>query len=213
MLDQLCEPFIDSTFAKVDKIDVNYFRRSPRIVIADETKINADQKMSDDFYAQGDAEGTNNFISEIFFMTVAAHHYGTEAANAKTQQIRRELKHLEQQLEHMKKERPKFQANPMQLRIFDQHFQKYEAALERGRSVLHAIQGILLDDQSQQRSMLFMRYVIVWLMRLAVPGSEYPKTPLALPLPEEQTMVFRCLPEYVIEDIVDNFKFITSTLR
>ena len=36
--------------------------------------------------------------------------------------------------------------------------------------------------------------------------------PLHLPLKEEQPEVFKCLPEYFLEDIVDNFKFITRHL-
>ncbi|KAI7057695.1 ubiquitin conjugation factor E4, partial [Hortaea werneckii] len=31
ILDQLCEPFLDATFSKIDKIDPNYLRRSPRV--------------------------------------------------------------------------------------------------------------------------------------------------------------------------------------
>jgi ubiquitin conjugation factor E4 B len=70
-----------------------------------------------------------------------------------------------------------------------------------------ATQGVLLDEVAQARSMQFMRYVIVWLLRLVSPG--FPKKPLDLPLPEQQPMAFQCLPEYFLEDIVDNFKFIT----
>jgi ubiquitin conjugation factor E4 B len=57
--------------------------------------------------------------------------------------------------------------------------------------------------------MQLMRYVIVWLLRLASPGAAFPKQELQLPLPAEQSMAFQCLPEYFVEDIVGNFKFIT----
>ena len=42
-LDQLCEPFMDATFSKIDRIDVDYLRRKPRVDIREETKLNADQ--------------------------------------------------------------------------------------------------------------------------------------------------------------------------
>lgn len=58
--------------------------------------------------------------------------------------------------------------------------------------------------------MQFMRYVIVWLLRIVCP--QYPKKPLKLPLPEQQLEAFKCLPEYFLEDIVDNFKFITRMM-
>jgi len=98
---------MDATFSKIDRIDVDYLRKSPRVQIQDETKINADQKTSDEFYAQK-AEGTSNFITEIFFLTVAAHHYGTEAANTKLSNLQRELKYLEKQVANFETERQKF---------------------------------------------------------------------------------------------------------
>jgi len=106
-LDQLCEPFMDARFGKIDKIDVDYLRRSPRVDISDETKINADQKMADDFYAHK-ADGTSNFISEIFFLTVAAHHYGTEAAQTRMETLSKTAKRMEKDLEAVEKERHKY---------------------------------------------------------------------------------------------------------
>ena len=98
---------MDATFSKVDKIDSTYLRKSPRINIKDETKINADQITADRFYAHK-VEGSSNFISEIFFLTVAAHHYGSEAASSKLVQLQRDLKYMEKRLEEIENERQKF---------------------------------------------------------------------------------------------------------
>jgi ubiquitin conjugation factor E4 B len=208
ILDRLCEPFMDTTYAKVDRIEVDYFRRSPRVDITDETKINADQKTSDAFWGQP-ASGTNNFISEVFFLTVAAHHYGTEAANTKLSQLKREIKHLESQIQKFEGDRARFTNNPAQQQIFDRALKKYKDQLEKGNCIIHAVQGVLQDEVAQQRSMQLMRYVIVWIMRMVDPNSNYPQNQVALPLAEAQPDVFRCLPEYFVEDIVDNFKFVT----
>jgi ubiquitin conjugation factor E4 B len=109
ILDRLCEPFMDATFSKVDKIDIDYLRRSPRVDIKDETKINADQQASDDFYSVK-VEGASNFISEVFFLTVAAHHYGTEAANSKLSSLQKDVKWLKKELERFETERHKYAA-------------------------------------------------------------------------------------------------------
>jgi hypothetical protein len=53
-------------------------------------------------------DGINNFISEIFFLTVAAHHYGTEAAQTKQGEIRKMVQRMEQELEKMGEERKKY---------------------------------------------------------------------------------------------------------
>jgi ubiquitin conjugation factor E4 B len=91
----------------VSKIDPDYFRRSPRIDIKDETKLNSDQKTSDKFYEEK-LEGTPNFITEVFFLTVAAHHYGSEAANSKLKSLDRDISSLQKQLAIYEQERPRF---------------------------------------------------------------------------------------------------------
>ena len=210
-LDQLCEPFMDATFSKIDRIDVDYLRRSPRIDIKQETKLNADQHTSDVFYEK-QLEGTSNFISEIFFLTLAAHHYGSEATNATLVQLEKDLKRMDQQIEQMELERHKFINNAGQLQMFENALKKYKDRIDKGLSYKCAVQGVLLDDLTQARSMQFMRYVIVWLLRIVSPLQDYPKRPLHLPLPEEEPMVFRCLPEYFLEDVVSNFKFIMRNM-
>ena len=57
--------------------------------------------------------------------------------------------------------------------------------------------------------MQFMRYVIVWLLRLAS-RQNVPLEQIRLPLPTEQAEEFKVLPEYLLEDVVENFKFITQ---
>ncbi len=208
ILDRLCEPFMDATFSKIDRIDIDYLRRSPRVNIKDETKINADEKTSDEFYSTK-ASGVNNFISEVFFLTVAAHHYGIEAANSKLSNLQRDVKWLEGELAKMEPERHKYMTNPAQLQIFDNHIKKVKDQIARGKACILAIQGVLLDETVQARSMQLMRYVIVWLLRLVSPNASFPKKELQLPLTETQPVQFRCLPEYLVEDIVGNFKFIT----
>ena len=210
-LDQLCEPFMDATFSKIDRIDVDYLRRNPRVDIREETKLNADQNASDRFYAEP-APGTSNFISEVFFLTLAAHHYGSEAANSTLGQLEKDLKRMEKQVEEIELDRHKFVNDPVRLTMFENAIKKFKDQIDKGLSYKFAVQGVLLDDLSQARSMQFMRYVIVWLLRLVVPTHDFPKRLLKLPLPIEQPEVFKCLPEYFLEDVVGNFKFIMRNM-
>ncbi|KAI9734736.1 MAG: hypothetical protein M1818_006723 [Claussenomyces sp. TS43310] len=207
VLDGLCEPFMDASFSKVSKIDVDYLRRSPRVDIKDETKMNADQSTSDAFY-ETKLEGASNFISEIFFLTLAAHHYGSEATNAKLKTLDKDIKHFQKTINEMQAERPKLVNNPAQLAQFEIAVKRYSDVLDKAMSLKFAIEGVLFDDLMQARSLTFMRYVVVWVLRLAS-GSEYgPGKIISLPLAQEQPEAFRNLPEYVLEDIVSNFKFI-----
>ncbi|KAK4157667.1 ubiquitin elongating factor core-domain-containing protein [Chaetomidium leptoderma] len=207
ILDTLCEPFMDTTFSKVGRIDVNYFRRSPRVNITDETKLNADQAQSDAFYATK-MEGESNFITEIFFLTLAAHHYGNEATNSKMKNLDRDIKHYEKQIALMEAERPKLMSRPPQLRVLDEAVKRHTNVLERSMALKLSIEGVLLEQKMQSRSLLFMRYVTVWLLRVASQTEYAPGKPLRLPLPADAPEAFKCLPEYALQDVVDNFKFV-----
>ena len=210
-LDQLCEPFMDATFSKIDRIDVEYLRRHPRVNIKEETKLNADQHASDEYYSI-EIDGQSNFISEVFFLTLAAHHYGSEGTHSTFIQLEKDLKYMEKQIETLEAERPKWEARPDQLAMFDGALRKYKERVDKGLALKFAIQGALLDDLNQARSMQFMRYVIIWLLRLVAPGQNIPKQTLKLPLSLEQPQIFKVLPEYFLDVVVGNFKFIMRNM-
>ncbi|KAK3941785.1 ubiquitin elongating factor core-domain-containing protein [Diplogelasinospora grovesii] len=207
VLDTLCEPFMDSTFSKVDRIDINYFKRNPRVNITDETKLNADQAESDAFYASKVA-GESNFITEVFFLTLAAHHYGSEAANSKMRNLEKDIKFYLKNIATIEAERPKLANRPDQIRLLEETLKRHVAVLERAMALKFAIEGVLLDEKMQARSLQFMRYVTVWLLRVASQSDYTPGKILKLPLPASQPQAFSCLPEYALQDIVDNFKFV-----
>jgi ubiquitin conjugation factor E4 B len=173
ILDRFCEPFMDNDFSKVDKIDVRYFQRNPRVDIKDETKINADQAAADKFYEQKQS-GESNFISEAFFLTLAAHHYGSEAANSQLKNLDREIKYIEKHLKAMEAERPKVANVPRQLKMFEETLRRHTNVLEKTIALKYAIEGVLLDERMQSTSLRFMRYVAVWLLRLATQSNYKP---------------------------------------
>ncbi|KAI9811935.1 MAG: hypothetical protein M1826_003007 [Phylliscum demangeonii] len=92
--------------------------------------------------------------------------------------------------------------------MFEAALKKYRDAIDRALSYKYAVQGVLYDDLAQARSLQFMRYVIVWTLRLVSPPHDYPTQQPRLPLPADQPEAFRCLPEYFLDVVIGNFKFI-----
>lgn len=210
VMDRFCEPFMDNDFSKVDKIDVRYLKRHPRVDIKDETKLNADQATADAFYADTEP-GESNFISEAFFLALAAHHYGSESLNSQLKNLDREIKYIEKNMRTLEAERPKLANTPRNLRMLEETLQRHVNVLEKTIALKYAIEGALLDERMQSTSLRFMRYVTVWLLRLATdsdykPGKE--SQLIKLPLPAGTSRSFACLPEYTLQNIVDNFKFV-----
>ncbi|KAI0882637.1 ubiquitin conjugation factor E4 [Annulohypoxylon maeteangense] len=209
ILDHLCQPFMDSTFSKVDKIDVDYLRRSPRVDMSDETKLNADQATADAFYKTHVA-GSSNFISEIFFLTLAAHHYGLGATQSKLKDLDKDIKYVEGLIKKIEAEMPKLQNDPFRLPAARQHHENAVNTVEKYIALKHTIEGVVLDESMQTLSLQFMRYVSVWLLRVASAVDYRPAggKEIRLPLPADKSDAFSCLPEYSIQDVVENFKFI-----
>ncbi|KAI1340018.1 ubiquitin conjugation factor E4 [Xylariaceae sp. FL0016] len=207
VLDNLCVPFMDASFSKIDRIDVDYLRRNPRIDMKDETKLNADQATSDAFY-QTKADGTSNFISEVFFLALAGHHYGLGATNSKLKDLDKDIKYVERVLKQMEDELPKLQSDPLRLQMAKHQIQKYTDALEKYIALKYAIQGVVQDESLQTTSLQFMRYVAVWLVRVASGTAYVPGKSINLPLSANKPDSFSCLPEYALQDVVENFKWV-----
>lgn len=106
VLDSLCSPFMDAIFSKIDKIDTNYFRKNPRVDIREETKLNADQDASNNYYNVV-LDEPSNFISEVFFLTLAAHHYGSGATIIMLKSLDKDIDYLKQQISELEQEIPK----------------------------------------------------------------------------------------------------------
>ncbi|KAG5519150.1 hypothetical protein PMAC_002238 [Pneumocystis sp. 'macacae'] len=91
IMNTFSEPFID-----IDKIDINYFKKKPKIDIMKETKLNADEKVSEIFY-KDKIDGLTNFISEIFFLNVAYHYYGLSTAMHNHEHLMKMINDLQKQ--------------------------------------------------------------------------------------------------------------------
>lgn len=96
----------------------------------------------------------------------------------------------------------------MQYAIISRQHQHTISAVEKAIALKFSIEGVVLDQGMQTLSLQFMRYVSVWLLRVAS-GTDYaPGRSFKLPLPSTEPEAFSCLPEYALQDVVDNFKFV-----
>ncbi|EPS43221.1 hypothetical protein H072_2789 [Dactylellina haptotyla CBS 200.50] len=203
VLNKLCDPFMDATYSKVDKIDVRYFKQQPRVSIQEETKINSDQSNSDAFYEMV-IDGKPNFNSEVFFLNVAAHHVGYIACVNNAVNLSHHLSDMEKNLERLEQERERFLNSP-QLVQLDNSLRLLKERLQKGYSYQAAIEGLLADESSQLQALSFMNYLTVWLLRQISATREYPRKGLRLPLPAIAPVEFSNLPEYMIEDVAAVF--------
>ncbi|KAL2314721.1 Ubiquitin conjugation factor E4 [Schizosaccharomyces pombe] len=215
VLSRLSEPFLDIGCSKIDRVQVEYFRRNPRVDIKEETKLNADQKASESFYSKP-AEGSNNFISDIFFLNLAFHHYGVNATFKALEQLVQSIRDSEKLKERLETEQQNMSGSFQATRLTAQ-LSRLDQRLDLDRSFVHCYEIMLTQTSDTSRSFSFLNFVAIWLSRLADgQSSTYPKMPLSLPFNENAPEAFKCLPEYFIETITDYmlslFKTSSSTL-
>ncbi|KAI5778196.1 ubiquitin elongating factor core-domain-containing protein [Geopyxis carbonaria] len=204
VLNRLCEPFMDNSFLKIDRIDIDYFRRNPRLEIGAETKLNADDQSSRDFYSH-QIQGNNNFITEVFFLNAAAHHIGLGSAQTRLESLVRDIPEMTRHLERIETDRQ----NHSGVKTLQRNIEKIKERIDDALAYKASLEGILLDPTLAAPTLLFMRYQMVWLLRVVDINHEYPRLMPILPLPEPSPQEFNHLPEYMIESVGHLLSFIS----
>ncbi|TFK61391.1 hypothetical protein BDN72DRAFT_828292 [Pluteus cervinus] len=206
---RFAEPFMDATYSKVDKIDANYFINCDRISVADETRIKATSEEAEQFaQTYRDPNANPNFISHIFFLTIAMAHYGYLRTIQSYNALGKHIEDIQRHLDFLNGD-GSWMGGPLQART--------EAAinqvkLEQGKIQSHqlAYETQLLDPELVFRSIGFTNFLSTWFIRQADPKKLHPSPTVQLPLPKEVPMAFRVLPEYIVEDIVNYLFFVVQ---
>ena len=208
VLNQFADPFV-SDVTKLSKIDVEYLRRSPLINLDDETRLAADENSTKEYYSHI-APGENNFISHIFFLNVAAHHYGLGATMSVHQKLLEKIRDMQKYKDRMQSEQP---FTGPQAMMMTQQYQRIEKALAQSKSISYCYEAVLCDEATQARSFSFLNLVATWLVRCVDEKQAYPQTMISLPLRSlESAEAYRNLPEYFVEDIAEYFLYVSRMM-
>lgn len=79
----------------------------------------------------------------------------------------------------------------MQLQIFERAVKKHTDTLENAMRTKYALEGVLQDSKMQEVSLRFMRYVAVWLLRVASDSDYTPDKTLQFVFPLLTYLFFR----------------------
>ncbi|KDQ62323.1 hypothetical protein JAAARDRAFT_149126 [Jaapia argillacea MUCL 33604] len=206
---RFAEPFMDAKYTKIDRIDTGYYAHSSRIDLKEETRIKATSDEAEEWakanQAPADAPAPN-FISDIFYLTIAMNHYGYQKTVDTYEDLAKHTDELQRHLDMLNGD-GSWMGTPFQART--------EAAINAVKvqmSKIHtqqlAFQTQLLDPELVFRSIGFTNFVSTWLIRLVDPKKLHPTPIIELPLPQEVPLSFRVLPEYILDDIIGYHLFI-----
>ncbi|PFH54088.1 hypothetical protein AMATHDRAFT_136414 [Amanita thiersii Skay4041] len=204
---RFAEPFMDANYTKMDRIDPLYFLNSSRIDLKEETRIKATSEEA----AKWENEHRNpmaqapNFISEIFFLTVAMCHLGYLKTTQTYNNLARLLEDIQRHLDWLQGD-GSWMNTPLRART-EAAIRQVKAEQDKAQSQQLAFEAGLLEPEFVYRSIGFTSFLSTWLIRQIDPLKKHPNPQVVLPLPKEVPMEFRVFPEYIVEDIVDSLHF------
>ena len=67
----------------------------------------------------------------------------------------------------------------------------------------------LMDQELLFKSNTFTSFLVTWLIRFNDPAQKHPSPTVELPLPKEVSLDFRVLPEYILDNVIEYYVFLT----
>lgn len=198
VLVKFSQPFLDISYKKIDKIDVNYFNTlNLYIDLSGETRLNSDFKEADEFYDKNkkDVESKPNFISDCFFLTLTYLHYGLGGTLLYDEKISPQLKRLKEEIERIKQAA---QSQDVFASFATMQLKQMEKTLSITQSIRYALQGFFAHRNMQLEVFDFICGASTFLMRVIDPHHKYPTETLKLPL----------IPDQVGVENVDNAEYL-----
>ncbi|KAL5501546.1 UFD2 [Sanghuangporus vaninii] len=208
---RFAEPFMDAQYSKIDRIDPNYLGRSAsRVDVREETRIKATSDEVNEWAKEVEAAGgpAPNFISDIFYLTGAVNHYGLNRTVQTFDELFKQADELQRHVDLLTSSMaPLRPGDPFMLRI-QAGIDAAKREISKVHMERHAYQVQLLDPEFIFRQIGLTDFVETWLIRLVDPKKSHPKPTVDIPLPKDIPVVFRMLPEYFLEDVVDFLLFL-----
>ncbi|KAI9096092.1 ubiquitin elongating factor core-domain-containing protein [Phlyctochytrium arcticum] len=230
---KLCEPIMDSRYSKIHLIDPDYFNYSSRIDITDHTRMNADKPFYEKHLQDWKEKNLNpqpaNFISDVFYLTLASHHYSLMSTLRQYGGFVKQLEELRKHIAGIKAERDSGAwAGPRGM-LNEEMLKKFQKQLDKMIAYKLSFDVALKNKPALENSLRFYDLVMMWLIRCNVLGSanvHYPTGKTAdgvdwnrvargemqdlnlNQIPEEVPVTFAVLPEWIIEDICEFYLFI-----
>lgn len=225
ILVKFTQPFLDISYKKIDKIDVNYFNNLNLFIdLSQETRMNSDFREADEFYDSNKKSEDNkpNFISDCFFLTLTYLHYGFGGTILYDEKITPQLKRMQEQLQHLE---TAASSNDMFSRFAAMRLPSLKKSLTMTQAIKESLHGFFLNPSLQLDIFDFICGVSTFLIRVIDSSHQFPFKLITLPLIPDQVGVenidnaeylrkhapipFKYYPEFVIEGTINYCNYIS----
>jgi ubiquitin conjugation factor E4 B len=206
----LCEPFLSHSSSKISFIDPEYFVKSNRINIEEETRLamsldeakNWIEKRKEELNMTKDAtsEYHANFVTECFFLTMKSFNLGVLKIFERYANKMRELNEYLARKKYLLETRNKLPLGPQALE-YENKLAKLQKKIDNENRKRLCIEAQLLDPSLLHKALKFFDLAAVWLLKLATKDKTIDE--LIVPLADSPPARYAYLPQYLVENIVD----------
>ncbi|KAH3685331.1 hypothetical protein WICPIJ_003683 [Wickerhamomyces pijperi] len=214
VLIRMCQPFLDQSYSKIDKIDIHYYTRKGAVMkLTDETRMNSTNAEADSYLAENASDQAPNFISDCFFLTLAYLEFGLGGIMSFEGKLRNEIRRLSSTVQNLRAAN----ANPMQ-RMLLMQLPRFEKELNRMKSIKDALMSFFINMDIQTEIFEFVAGASCFLVRAVDPNHKFPQATISIPLipdvigvenadnteyfREKAPAPFKFYPEYAIEGLI-----------
>ncbi|KDN44722.1 hypothetical protein K437DRAFT_256865 [Tilletiaria anomala UBC 951] len=207
---RFAEPFMDASYSKIDRIDMEYFRHQKRFDAANLTRLNASEPEAAKWVSDaGTAASAPNFITETFYLATRLCTLGPVKVIRNYQELEKDMRRMKKRADEYEGDREQWASTP-QAPQYEAFIKRTREAVDRMQSTLIAYNVQLLDPAFVTRMVSFTSLVMTWLIRVADPRRAHPRKMVELPLPDQAAVEFTMLPEHIFEDVCEFLLFIAK---
>jgi len=192
---------------KQDKVDAGYLHRpGSRVDIVEESRLKASSQEVKEFSSVEEEKSENkeaNFPTECWFLTLQCHHVGVLPIVRRYQRRLRALRELAKMVEELEKTEPEWRNHPTAANNRNM-LKKWKKQIKQQSKSKHCADVGLLDEQLFSRCLGFYSSCADHMLRLLDPVQ--PNMP-RLPLAQDPPMLFKLLPEWLVDDMADFLLF------
>lgn len=214
LLLKFSEPFIDIQGSRINRIVVNYFKTAPVYDISEETMIHGDRNEAEEFYKTKDPD-TPNFVSDIFFLTLAYLQYGLHGSIHTNKQTKVKLDEFNNQQKYLEDQMSRYPPDSLNARTFKFALEKMLKERDLLMGYYHLVRALLVDSEFEKRILSFNIFASSFFVRLVQPSHSYPYPDKTIDLPFNQAeppKVFSFYPEYFVDNIAQHILYLGKEL-
>jgi ubiquitin conjugation factor E4 B len=199
---------------------------SGRLDIQEDTRINADQHGADEFTndLKQSSENQSNFVSEIFFLTFAYHHYGILSIIRYSGNLGKQLDKMKEQVEKLRQDELNGAWDGPMRTLYSNQFKNFQNQFDKMIGEKLATDGVLMDKHNIEHSIKFYNLAILWLIRCAS-AEKYDvdtfnrkdlpalmkgdsKHSEIMHLPPQSPKLFSVIPEWMFDDVCEFYLYV-----